>query len=99
MEDFELRRQILLAFQVALLGMISPHLRGVTVGWDSSSIAGIFFYDGFVSDADEEVVSDVEAEIIASFPNFTINLKAKRHDQSKSLSDEGFKAWVYCRME
>lgn len=99
MKDIELRRQILLTFQVALLGMIPPHLRGVTVRWDSSSIAGIFFYDGIVTDAENENVSDVEAEVIASFPDFTINLEARRYEQPKDLSDEQLEAWVYRRME
>jgi len=95
----QLREQILLTFQVAILGMVTPNLRGITVGFDSEKIRSVFIYDGPVTDIEEEVLSDIEAEIIASFPNHTIELEVKRNDHPASISEEYLDAWVYRRLE
>ena len=67
-KDLELRCRVLITFQVALLGMVTRQLRGVTVGWDESGIWGYLCFDGEVSNEEHEMCSDIQGEIAASFP-------------------------------
>ena len=98
-EKIELRRSILLTFQVALLGMVMPNLRGITVGWDTDTIRAHFYYDGVIGDSEKESTSDVEAEVIASFPNYTVFTELLRLDFPQALNTEILIAWVYLRQE
>jgi hypothetical protein len=98
-DDIRLRHDVLLGFQVALLGMVTPSLRGVTVAWDEGSITGRLFYDGELADDADETASDVEAEIAASFPEHEVVITAERYDAPASMNDRGLMAWVYRRRE
>ena len=98
-EDIELRHQVLMVFQTALLGMVTPDLRGVSVNWSPTQIRGFFFYDGDVSEAEREIVSDVESEVIASFSKFAVDLEARSCPASKRLPSLEAGAWVYRRLE
>jgi hypothetical protein len=93
-----LRRDVLLTFQVALLGMVEPHLRGVTVSWTSSRIDARLVFDHATGD-DHATASDMEGEIMASFPNHRVEVKAIRRDAPADLNSEGLSAWVYRRRE
>ena len=97
--EVALRRDVLLTFQVALLGMVDNHLRGVTVSWDDGRIEGILLYDGVLGDIEEETASDVEAEIMASFPEHEVSVEARRYDAPADLNASGLRAWAYCRRE
>jgi hypothetical protein len=97
--EIALRRDVLLTFQVALLGMVDNHLRGVTVSWDEDRIEGVLLYDGALSDVEEETASDVEAEIMASFPEHEVSVAARRYDAPADLNASGLIAWAYRRRE
>jgi len=97
--EVDLRRQVLLSFQVALLGMVTSALRGVAISWDESQIDGVFLYEGDVTETELEIVSDVEAEVISHFVNHRINLQPKSYPPPRKLSDEKWDVWVYQRME
>jgi len=97
--DNELRWRVLLTFQVALLGMVPPSLRGVTVGWNDRRIVGRCFYDGPIGDREREECSDIEAEVMASFPEYDVEVVAERLDASQDLNPELLNAWVYRRKE
>jgi len=98
-DETKLRRDVLLTFQVALLGMVTPSLRGVTVRWDCESISAHCYYDGEVTEAETEVASDIEAEIVASFPDHEVEVLAKRLDYPDDLTSRTLTAWVYARSE
>lgn len=95
----ELRRSVLLAFQVTLLGMVTPQLRGVTVGWQGSTIQGWLLFDGPVGEPQHECASDIEAEIMAMFPDREVEVTAERLDYPKLLNERTLGAWAYQRME
>jgi hypothetical protein len=95
----ELRTEVLLTFQVALLGMVTANLRAVTVSWTATRIEGHLHFDGAIGEAEEEIASDVEAEIMASFPNHEISVTAQRCDPPQAPNLEGGEAWVYGRRE
>jgi len=97
--EVDLRRDVLLTFQIALLGVVDKHLRGVTVSWDEGRIEGVLLYDGRVGDLEEETASDIEAEIMASFPGHEVSVSALRCDAPAKLNVLGLNAWVYRRRE
>lgn len=97
--ELALRRDVLLTFQVALLGMVDPHLRGVTVSWDAEQIIGRLLFHGTLGDVEEETASDIEAEVMASFPDHDVSVTASRCDAPADLNAHGLKAWVYRRRE
>ena len=96
-DELSFRRDVLLRFQVALLGMVEPHLRGVTVGWSATEIEATMFFDGRLGDDEEEVASDVEAELVASFPDHQVTVVAERLDPPETTPMR--EAWVYKRRE
>ncbi len=98
-DEINLRSDVLIAFQVALLGMITPSLRGVTVNWDSVKINAEFFYDCEIGDEEFETTNDIEGEICASFPNHEVKVTAYRLDFPDDLNSKTLKAWVYRRKE
>jgi hypothetical protein len=98
-ENLFFRRSVLLTFQVSLLGMVPANLRGVTVGWTEKDIRAIFFFDQCFGDVEWEIVSDVEGEIMASFPDHEIRLKGIRLDFPHELNTHTLQAWVYRRKE
>lgn len=95
----ELRRDVLLAFQVALLGMVAPSLRGVTVAWSDCKLVARLLFHGELGADEYETASDVEAEIAASFPEHEIEVAAEQCDFPEALNERGLMAWVYRRKE
>ena len=98
-EETELRREVLIAFQTALLGMVTPNLRGVSVNWDNWRIAGLFVYEGQISELEKEIMSDVEGEVISHFSRHTIDLLARESDAIVNLEQFSLGVWVYRRSE
>ena len=97
--EYSLRQRVLLVFQVALLGMVTPSLRGVTVGWKDRRIRARFFFDGPTREAERDVCSDIEAEVLASFPDYEVEVHAERLDAPHELGPAMLDAWVYRRKE
>jgi hypothetical protein len=93
----EIRRRVLLCFQVALLGMVGPNLRAVTVNWSDCSIEGILYFDGDLDEQAIEDASDIEAEVMASFPEHEVSVIAQRCDSPAKPAMTG--AWVFMRRE
>lgn len=98
-QPLELRRRVLLTFQVALLGMVTPSLRGVTVHWDERRILAHCLFDGPAGEEEREACSDIEAEILASFPGHEVSVLPRRVDAPGDLASELLDAWVYRRKE
>jgi hypothetical protein len=98
MNDLSFRASLLLSVQRALLGEVSPALRGVTVGWHDHVIQLRSYFDGPISDEDRESLSCVATEVIADFPEpWTIEEEVIRRDASEEM--ECLAAWAYQRRE
>lgn len=97
--EIELRREVLLAFQAALLGEVTPDLRGVSVAWTNRHISGVFVYAGEISEREKDVVSEVEGQVISHFANHTIDLIAKENTAPVALDQFSLGVWVYRRSE
>lgn len=95
----EFRSQLLLAFQVALLGMVTPALRAVTVGWEGKRIAAKCIFDHAVVSDDWETCSDIEGELHASFPDCAVEVSPVYIERGRDFRAELLTAWVYSRKE
>lgn len=97
--QLQLRRDVLLTAQVALLGEISHAVRGITLAWDDSEIRVRAIMDGEPSEDDVESIECAGTEIIASFPEHQIAVEVVRLDEPAPLEPQGLKAWVFRRKE
>jgi hypothetical protein len=98
LDERQLRAQVLLSVQRALLGEVSSALRGVTVGWQDQVIELRAYFDGPISEDDRESISCVGSEVIADFPDpWTINEEAVRRDAPEPM--ECLETWAYRRRE
>jgi hypothetical protein len=59
------RERVLLSMQRALLGAVTPSLRGVAVSWTPVKVAARFIYGEHQPDRD--LLAEVEAEMLADF--------------------------------
>lgn len=88
-----------LSLQRALLGNITSNLRCVIVTITNKSMQLFFYYDGEVTDSDEESASEVETEVIVDFDaEFTISTHVERLDSPNPIKvNNGY--CVYLRKE
>ena len=90
--------QVALLLQTALLGEVSPALRGVTVGVLGDRVSLVLYFDGPVSVEDRESASCVETELIASLPEaLTVTSEVIRSDPPAQLVV--LDRWVFRRRE
>jgi hypothetical protein len=90
--------KILLSAQRALLGEVSPALRGVTLGWHDQVIRMRAYFDGPISEEDLESMTCVAAQIIADFPSpWNIDEEIVRCDAPERM--EFLQVWAYLRRE
>jgi hypothetical protein len=64
----ERQAKVLRSLQVALLGAVTPNLRGVGVKWDDTHIHFNCYFDGPVSDEDRATMAVVDTEVLSDFP-------------------------------
>jgi len=69
----DLRVEVLLNMQVALLGMVTPNIYAVLVQWNETEISIRVVFQGEISSDDLEAVSVIETEMIAQFPGFSVS--------------------------
>jgi hypothetical protein len=97
-DNLPLRASLLLSALRALLGEVSPALRGVTIGWRDHVILLRSYFDGPISEVDRDSMSSVGAEVIGDFSEpWTIEDEVIRCDAPEPL--EGLVAWAYRRRE
>jgi hypothetical protein len=94
----DIRPRILLSVQRALLGEVFPAMRGVTAGWDDSTVRIVCYIDGPISPMDQERLSVVESEVLADLSDdYQVRLDIIRCDEPANLTP--LKAWAYRRRE
>jgi hypothetical protein len=87
-----------LSLQRALLGEVPPALRAVVFSMKELTIASRFYFDGPISQEDDESVSCVETEVLADYDQeYTIAVRCIRLDFPLPIYDDG--VWVYHRRE
>lgn len=90
---------LLLSIQRALLGEITPNIRGITCDLYDSQIIIRCYFEGQVTKDNKESIDSVEAEVIADFPKFAIDLQCLMVNKPESLEQYKLSAWVYMRKE
>lgn len=68
----ELRVRVLLTLQVALLGMVTAHMRSVLVSWTDKDVWVRVVFDQMVSPEDIELVSEIESEVMSHLPDHAV---------------------------
>lgn len=92
------RDQVALVLQTALLGEVSPALRGVGFALEDDNVRLLFYYDGVICDEDRESASTVETEVMAGLGRpERVTSEVIRFDTPKKLPDPD--CWVYRRRE
>lgn len=99
MTDLELRIRVLLTMQTALLGVIRNNIRAVVCRWNFNHIQVRTVVDGEVSDADKELMDDVETEVISHFPDAEVSVKCVRLDMPERLALDTAEVYVFRRHE
>lgn len=97
--DADTRVRVLLSIQRALLGMVTPALRGVAVSWEERSIRGRFIYDSYAGD-NAELVGEIETEVLADFDrNVATHFVVEEAAPPATLTLGVGEVWVYMRRE
>ena len=97
-ESFAARTAVLLSLQRALLGSISPSLRGVTVGFDPGRARVICYFHGEISEDDAEVMEDAQTMMLADlWPDQEVEFKLVRCDEPLEMNR--LDDWVFRRRE
>lgn len=87
-----------LSLQRALLGEVSQTLRAVVFSMSGLILDGRFYFDGPISQEDEESASCVESEVLADYDQeYMITMRCVRIDFPSPINDDG--VWVYKRRE
>ena len=81
----------------ALWGEVAPTLRAARVKWDEKTVYLYFYYDGEISEEDNESAECVATEFISSYPEYKLEVEIVRIDWPKGLPQEG--ELVYRRRE
>ncbi|MGV3502551.1 MAG: hypothetical protein ACO1O1_02510 [Adhaeribacter sp.] len=97
-ECVNLRANVLLCATRALLGAITPSVRGITVDYNREFIKLRAYFDIGATEEEKELISDAHGEIIGDFPE----MKAFPYEvfdlpfpeKMQVLSD-----WIYMRYE
>lgn len=93
-----LRATLGLSLQRALLGEIPPQLRGVEVRLGNAQADLLFYFDGPISEANLETISEIESEVLADMPSdYKIESRPVITAGPAALPDTGF--WVYRRKD
>lgn len=95
------RTRVLLSMQRALWDMVTPKLRGVSVGWIESetTVSVSFLYDCEVDDDLCGIVSEVETSFIADFDSVNTEFVALEHRVPLPRELESHLWWAYLRRE
>jgi len=99
MEEIEIRRDLLIAVQRALWGMIYPSIRSIAVGFDGLEKLKIIFYlDREPNEDDYETISDVAGEVCADINFIEVEETCIFSNEPFSKLDN-LETWVYMRKE
>lgn len=87
-----------MAVQRALLGAITPSVRGITVGDAPLDVRIRWYFDGPIRMEEEEMASEVETEVLADMsPDCHVQTELLRIDAPDLMP--GLDFWVYRRWE
>lgn len=99
-EDIYTRRYLLWSLQRALLGEVTPELRGVTARIEGREVFSRFLFDVEITPEISERVSDAETEVIADYGGFSpVRFTAEFVPITADLRLLDNEVWAYRRYE
>lgn len=99
-DEARLRVFALLSMQSALLGVPTPSLRSVSVGWKGGHIAATFTYDAPPDTDLLDVVGAAEAEVIADlYEGMSASFEVKHLPSGELCALPEGHVWVFIRRE
>lgn len=94
----EARVRVLLSMQRALLGAVTPTLRGVAVSWTADRIVARFIYDE--GPRDHDLMLKTETEVLADFDeSVATDFVVEVEPAPAPLALSNGEVWVYRRHE
>lgn len=82
------RVAMIFSLLTGLLGEVSPELRSASIKWDDPCVYVYFFYDGPISEENEESAQCVATEVIACFPKHQLEVNIQRLDYPHPLPQD-----------
>ncbi len=98
--DPDFKQDVLLYLLRALWGVITPDIRAIRASWARGVAGATFVFDHPVTEAEWELVSEVEAEVLADLPpDVPTDFDAifVSEPQLPALPSDSW--WVYVRRE
>src|SRR4051812_13740058 len=86
-EDIYTRRYLLWSLQRALLGEVTPELRGVTARIEGRDVFSRFLFDVEITPEISERVSDAETEVIANYGGLARSASRPSSYRSRPIYD------------
>ena len=87
----------ILSMNRALWVEVSPLLRAALISWNDEEIHLFFYYDGEISEKDNESAECAATEVIAGYPEYALEIDILRWDTPKPIPQTG--ELVYYRRE
>lgn len=97
-ECVNLRAKVLLSTTRALLGVITPSVRGITVDYKREFIKLRAYFDIGATEEEKELISDAHGEIIGDFPEMK-TFPYEEIDLPFPEKMHVFSDWIYMRYE
>ncbi len=98
-ELWQLRAQLLLSIQRALLGHVTPNIRAITARMDATTITLRWIVDGEGSDALQDDLGAVGTAVIADFSTHQIAEEFIRCDAPHAMDEWYLDHLAYVRKE
>jgi len=95
--DDELGINVLLSLQYALLDRIPNALRGITCDWTDSEIMVHCFFDGEISEGNEDLMLILQMDMEHVFYKHKVTVECIRKDEPENLNPFTLKDWVFRR--
>ncbi|QED26422.1 hypothetical protein FRD01_03995 [Microvenator marinus] len=99
MADFDIRLNLMLGIQTALLGAVTRNLRAVTCGFDEKMITMRFIFDGEPTEWQRELCEVASTEVLAGFRVHHITVEILSHPCPNDIRPFYLKELVYLRWE
>lgn len=94
-------KDILLAAQVAILGMITPNMRGIAIGWEEGLITLRIYFEVQPSEEEIELMEMAGTELFAYLPSDEVAVAEEylinNTESAKNLNN--LNGWIYFRYE
>ena len=99
MEEWPLNIQVYAALQKSFIGLISRHVRGVSVDYNQEKIVVNCIFDGPISKDDQREMEIVDAEFSTSFLSHKVEFNCIRVDYPDRIDHLMLSGWFFKRKE